>query len=429
MYVHLKTLGCRLNEAEIESWSNDFLSLGHQVVSDEKAADVLVLNTCAVTQSAVRKSRQLIRKLHKTNPKAKLVVSGCYATLNNEEAVAIDGVDLLINNKDKNNLAERVQEDLNIEAMPAISTEPGEMALFTRGRQRAFVKVQDGCRYRCTFCIVTIARGSESSITIEDIVQQVNDLSKAGISEVVITGVHLGGYGSDIDSNLYQLIEALLDKTDMPRIRMGSLEPWDLPSNFFSLFANPRLMPHMHLPLQSGSDSVLRKMARRCKTDEFRQLVQQAKAAVPNINISTDIIVGFPGETEEDWQKTLAFIEEIGFNHIHIFTYSKREGTKAATLADQVDGKIKKARSKQLHLLAEQQKADAMKAVEGQIFSVLWEEKQQGEAEKTAIYHGYTPNYLRVKITTSDSLNLTNTLSNCKITGINGDFLSAELID
>lgn len=429
MHVHLKTLGCRLNEAEIESWSNDFLSLGHQVVSDEKAADVLVLNTCAVTQSAVRKSRQLIRKLHKANPKAKLVVSGCYATLNNEEAVAIDGVDLLINNKDKNNLAERVQDDLNIEAMPVISTEPGEMALFTRGRQRAFVKVQDGCRYRCTFCIVTIARGSESSITIEDIVQQVNDLAKAGISEVVITGVHLGGYGSDIDSNLYQLIEALLDKTDMPRIRMGSLEPWDLPSNFFSLFANPRLMPHMHLPLQSGSDSVLRKMARRCKTDEFRQLVQQAKAAVSNINISTDIIVGFPGETEEDWQQTLAFIEEIGFNHIHIFTYSKREGTKAATLADQVDEKIKKARSKQLHLLAEQQKADAMKAVEGQICSVLWEEKQQGEAEKTAIYHGYTPNYLRVKITTSDSLNLTNTLSDCKITGINGDFLTAELID
>lgn len=429
MYVHLKTLGCRLNEAEIESWSNDFLSLGHQVVSDEKTADVLVLNTCAVTQSAVRKSRQLIRKLHKTNPKAKLVVSGCYATLNNEEAVAIDGVDLLINNKDKNNLAERVQQDLNIEAMPAISTEPGEMALFTRGRQRAFVKVQDGCRYRCTFCIVTIARGSESSITIENIVQQVNDLSKAGISEVVITGVHLGGYGSDIDSNLYQLIEALLDKTDMPRIRMGSLEPWDLPSNFFSLFANPRLMPHMHLPLQSGSDSVLRKMARRCKTDEFRQLVQQAKAAVSNINISTDIIVGFPGETEEDWQQTLAFIEEIGFNHIHIFTYSKREGTKAATLADQVDGKIKKARSKQLHLLAEQQRADAMKAIEGQICSVLWEEKQQGEAEKTATYHGYTPNYLRVKITTSDSLNLTNTLSDCKITGINGDFLTAELID
>ncbi len=411
MRVHLKTLGCRLNEAEIESWASDFTSQGHPVTKDEQDADILVINTCAVTQGAVRKSRQLVRKSQKANPHAKLVLSGCYATLNTEEATSLEGVDLLVGNTQKDDLVKLTLEGLNENAMPAISTEPGEVALFSRGRQRAFIKVQDGCRYRCTFCIVTIARGDEKSKKIDNIINEVNAVHASGINEIIITGVHLGGYGSDIDSNLYELIQSLLEKTTIPRIRMGSLEPWDLPENFFDLFSNSRLMPHMHLPIQSGSDTVLRRMARRCKTDEFRQLVLRAKKSIPDLHITTDIIVGFPGETEEEWQDTLKFVNEMAFAHIHIFSYSKRDGTKAANLPLQVDEPIKKERSKTLHNLANNLKVQGIEKMLGKDVSILWEEKKPGDDSEQCTYFGYTPNYTRIKATASKDTDLTNQIT------------------
>ena len=191
MRVHLKTLGCRLNEAELETWANDFSSRGHTVVKEDASPDILVLNNCAVTQSAIRKSRHLVRKTHKQNPKAKLVVSGCYATLNQDETVSLDGVDLLVNNQQKEQLVDLTLQQISEESMPVMATEPSETALFTRGRQRAFIKVQDGCRYRCSFCIVTIARGDEKSRPIQDIIDEVNAVHSQGISEIVITGVPL----------------------------------------------------------------------------------------------------------------------------------------------------------------------------------------------------------------------------------------------
>ncbi len=306
------------------------------MVADSGDADVIVLNSCAVTEDAVRKSRQTLRRLHRENPEAKLVVSGCYATLHPEQAGQALGVDLLVPNADKDRLVELTQRQLNQDSAPAFATEPGESVLFRLGRQRAFVKVQDGCRYRCTFCIVTVARGEEKSRSVAEVVEEINALHRQGIPEAVLTGVHLGGYGGDLGLGLDELIRAVLAQTDIPRLRLGSLEPWDLPEGFFDLFDAPRLMPHLHLPLQSGSDAVLRRMARRCKTDEFAALVEQARARVPDINISTDIIVGFPGETEEEWAETLAFVRRIGFGHIHIFSYSPRQGTKAAALPDHV---------------------------------------------------------------------------------------------
>ncbi|PCI22739.1 MAG: tRNA (N(6)-L-threonylcarbamoyladenosine(37)-C(2))-methylthiotransferase MtaB [Piscirickettsiaceae bacterium] len=418
MRIHLKTLGCRLNEAELESWASDFNARGHQVVNDVCSADILVINTCAVTQNAVRKSRQLVRKAHKKNPKAKLVISGCYATLNENEATAIDGVDLLINNAQKDKLVELTLKQLNTDVMPTIATEPGEIALFSRGRQRAFIKVQDGCRYRCTFCIVTIARGEEKSKLVDDIINEINLAHESGIKEIIVTGVHLGGYGSDTNSNLYELIHSILEQTNVPRIRMGSLEPWDLPENFFSLFSNDRLLPHMHLPIQSGSDSVLRRMARRCKTDEFRQLAINAKKLIPNLNITTDIIVGFPGETDEEWQQTLDFVAEMQFANVHIFTYSKREGTKAAGLINQVDEKIKKARSQALHKLVEGMKYLNIEQMIGQETSILWEDKLVKHDSKRNSYLGYTANYTRVKTTTDVSIELTNHITINKIVAI-----------
>jgi len=428
MRVHLKTLGCRLNEAEIESWANGFSQRGHEIVKEEQSADILVLNTCAVTQSAVRKSRQLVRKTHLKNPKAKLVVSGCYATLNKDETVSLDGVDLLVNNQQKDQLVELTLQQLSSETMPLIATEPSAVALFSRGRQRAFIKVQDGCRYRCSFCIVTIARGDEKSRAIDDVINEINTLEKQGVSEIVITGVHLGGYGSDINSNLYALIQTILEQTNIPRIRMGSLEPWDLPEGFFSLFENPRLMPHMHLPMQSGSDEILKKMSRRCKTDEFRALVLKARKCIPNLNITSDIIVGFPGETEQQWQETLDFVREMKFSDLHIFSYSPREGTKAASLPQPVKNEIKKQRSKTLHLLNESIKQTNMQDYIGSCCEVLWEDNQRSNDDGSSTVFGYTPNYLRVKINTQHAEKLSNTISRCQLKALDNGIFSAELI-
>jgi threonylcarbamoyladenosine tRNA methylthiotransferase MtaB len=396
MKVHLKTLGCRLNEAELETWAQAFQKSGHQITRQAEAANLIVINSCAVTQDAARKSRQLVRRIHRDNPQAKLVVSGCYATLNQEEVASLMGVDLVVSNKDKDHLVERTLTELNMEVMPAMSTEPGEISLFTRGRQRAFVKVQDGCRYRCTFCIVTVARGEESSRPVQAVIDEINALHQQGITEVILTGVHLGGYGSDLGNNLSDLISAILTQTTIPRLRLGSLEPWELPDNFFTLFENPRLMPHLHLPLQSGSDTVLRRMARRCKTEEFATIVKQLRVQIPHFNITTDIIVGFPGETEEEWQNSYDFIKQIGFGHIHIFTYSSREGTKAATLPNQVATEIKKSRSQQLHNLANTMKQAFCQENIGQLFPVLWEGYSEPQDNGKQRVFGYTPNYLKV---------------------------------
>jgi len=388
--VHLKTLGCRLNEAELETWARQFRQLGHGITNDPDDADLLVINTCAVTEEAVRKSRRLIKRVHGRNQTAKLVVSGCYASLNPNDINAIPGVDLLVDNRQKDRLPVLVNEQLCAETMPAVATEPGENLLFSRGRQRAFIKVQDGCRYRCTFCIVTRARGEERSRSIDEIIEEINELHDEGIREAVITGVHLGGYGSDLDVNLYNLVKAILEQTSIPRLRLGSLEPWDIPENFWELFQNQRLLPHLHLPLQSGTNSVLRRMARRCKTEDFSALVTRAHEQVPGINITTDIIVGFPGETDEEWQQTLAYLGGFDFGHIHIFAYSPRPDTRAAGLPNPVQESVKKERSRQLHALLEEMQLRQLEKQVGKNATVLVENFSEGR------YWGYTPNYFRV---------------------------------
>jgi threonylcarbamoyladenosine tRNA methylthiotransferase MtaB len=427
MKVHLKTLGCRLNEAELETWAQAFQKSGHSITRQAEAAQLIVINSCAVTQDAARKSRQLIRRIHRDNPQAKLVVSGCYATLNQDEAASLLGVDLVVSNKDKDQLVEKTLTELNMDVMPAMSTEPGEISLFTRGRQRAFVKVQDGCRYRCTFCIVTVARGDEISRPVQAVIDEINALHKQGITEVILTGVHLGGYGSDLGNNLSDLINAILSETDIPRLRLGSLEPWELPEDFFTLFHNPRLMPHLHLPLQSGSDTVLRRMARRCKTEEFSAIVSQLRTQIPHFNITTDIIVGFPGETEEEWQDSFNFIKQTGFGHIHIFTYSSREGTKAATLPNQLTNDIKKQRSQQLHTLANDMKLAFCQENIGNEFQVLWEGYHEPlEGEKQRVF-GYTPNYLKVSCVINNNESVENQTIITKLMAVEEGYIVGEI--
>ncbi len=392
MKVNFQALGCRLNEAELESWSQDFIRLGHQLTMDSADADLVIFNSCSVTAEADRKSRKLINRIHRENPQGKLVVTGCYASLQASQVKQQLGVDLVVDNQHKDDLVDQVLNQLEIAPAAHIS-DVAEHAIFSRGRHRAFIKVQDGCRYKCTFCIVTVARGAERSRSEQEIIDEINHHHQQGVQEIAITGVHVGGYGSDNGSSLYRLLNQILEKTSVPRIRLASVEPWDLPDNFFDLFQDRRLMPHMHLPLQSGSDSVLRRMARRCKTAEFERIVEQARSAVPHFNITTDLIVGFPGETDQDWEASLNFCERTGFGHIHIFSYSQRAGTRAADYPDQVHPQIKKQRSQQIHALAEKLKANQLSKLVGQEVEVLWE---QNLGSGSAEWVGYTQHYHRI---------------------------------
>ncbi len=417
MKIALKTLGCRLNEAEIQAWSRDFQQRGATIVNDELAADLLVLNTCAVTSDAVRKSRHLIRRSQRRNPNARLIVSGCYASLDETVENSIEGIDLLVHNRDKDRLVEIAADVLEIPVMPSTATGPGENPLFTRNRSRAFIKIQDGCRYRCTFCIVTVARGKERSLAPETIIERVNAVHAQGVQEIVLTGVHAGGYGSDINSSLPELIRRLLNETAIPRIRMGSVEPWDLGEEFFNLFNNPRFMPHLHLPLQSGCDSVLKRMARRCRTADFQRLVQRLRESVPGFNLTTDIIVGFPGETEDEWCRGLNFIESIGFSHMHIFSYSPRQGTAAAAMPGQVPVRVRKQRSRELHDLMQRMKRAALEQCVGQCVPVLWESGIEQREQGQRLY-GYTPAYQRVETGGEECADICNRIIETRITGV-----------
>lgn len=428
MRIHLSALGCRLNEAELEQWATAFKGAGDQITTSPDDADIMVMNTCAVTREAVRKSRQKLQRLQRDNPAAKLVVSGCYSELAPASDMAELGVDLVVPNTKKDSLVAMTREAFAQPDMPQAATIPATTALFNRNRHRAFIKIQDGCRYRCTFCIVTVARGAERSRTISDIVAEVHGLESENVKEIVLTGVHVGGYGSDLDTDLAGLVKALINETDIQRIRFASVEPWDLSEDFLELFENPRVQPHMHLPLQSGSDTVLRRMARRCKTQAFDELTKALVSAVPSFNVTTDIIAGFPGETEEEWRESLAFIETQRFGHIHAFTYSEREGTKAATLADPVPMPIRQERSRELHVLAERLKQNQLERSIGNTADVLWERGREVVTDdgRTLWRHqGYTPNYQRVM--TSSNTDLANQILPVKLTGVENGKLLGEV--
>lgn len=393
--VRLQTLGCRLNESELETWARQFQQRGYRVAGDGEAADLVVVNTCAVTGDAVRKSRKLLSRAQRENPRARLVVSGCAASLDDQD-LGETGIDLVVPNADKDRLVEIAARELALPLMPATAAEPAAAAVFARGRQRAFIKIQDGCRYQCTFCVTTRARGEERSRPAAEICEEINALTAGGIQEIVLTGVHAGGYGSDLGDSLSGLLDRLLRETEIPRIRLGSLEPWDLPDAFWRLFEDQRLMPHLHLPLQSGADSVLKRMARRCKRAEFARLIDNARVAMPDFNVTTDIIVGFPGETDDEWRQTMDFVQRIGFGHLHIFAYSPRAGTRAADMPDQIPLEVKRARSGELHALGQRMKQALLKSNLGRTRSILVEGVRADESGAYAA--GYTPNYLPVRL-------------------------------
>ena len=432
MKAYLTSIGCRLNEAEIATWARQFQLAGHQVVQAPADADALIFNSCAVTAEAARKSRQFVKRLHRQNPNARLVVTGCYATLEPASMAESMGVDLVVSNLEKDRLVEKVAGEMTTPGMPRLATEPGAVYVYPGSRTRAFVKVQDGCRNRCTFCIVTVARGDERSRTINEIVEEINALHAAGYQEAVLTGVHLGGYGSDLGESLSSLVRAILTHTSIPRLRLSSLEPWDLPEDFFELWENQRLMPHLHLPLQSGSDRILRRMARRYTTTDYARLVAMARSTIPDFNLTTDLIVGFPGESEEDWARTVAFVQEIAFGHIHIFTYSLRKGTPAARLPGQLPGELKRARSREIHAIAARMKAETLARHTGTLHHVLWEGPGELLNSGKVRWSGYTENYLRVETIQPASIALENHILPVRLlypVGSPPDRLHGELVD
>jgi threonylcarbamoyladenosine tRNA methylthiotransferase MtaB len=411
--VFLDFVGCRLNQAEIEGLGRRFAAQGDSIAGRAEDADLVIVNTCAVTNEAMRKSRQMIRQAGRANPEARLIATGCYAELMPDQLAALPGVRQVVGNQDKDNLIQIAGEttipDFEREPIVRDPLPPG-----TLGRTRAFVKVQDGCDNRCTFCVTTIARGAGRSVPIDTIVREVRELIEVGYQEAVLTGVHLGSYGRDLDqpSSLYQLVKTLLAETDITRLRLSSLEPWDLTPGFFDLWTDERLCPHLHLPLQSGSDRTLRRMARRTTQDSFRRLVEAARMRIPDLTLTTDVIVGFPGESDADFEESIRFVEAMDFARLHVFPYSIRPGTAAAGFAEQVDkARVDERRGRMLALsdrLWQQHQGRYL----GQTLKVLWE-SARGATPEGMIWSGLTGNYLRVHATSRQRL--ANTISAARL--------------
>jgi threonylcarbamoyladenosine tRNA methylthiotransferase MtaB len=386
--------------------AREFVAAGHRVVGSNEPADLCVLNTCAVTHIANRKSRQLIRRLKRSNPGAALVVTGCYAELEPAEVAGL-GVDLVVGNQDKDRLVELIGQrrlraagdDDNWPGPPharqAISDLHSQY-LYPGARTRAFVKVQDGCDNRCTFCIVTVARGAGRSRPADAVVAEVRQLAHVGYQEVVLSGVHLGSYGHDLGDRrgLFALVRRLLRETEIARLRLSSLEPWDLDADFFALWEDERLGRHLHLPLQSGCDAILRRMARRTTTAEFARLLGAARTAIPDLSITTDVIVGFPGESHAQFAESLAFVEALAFARLHVFRYSRRAGTAAAGMPGQVPPPVMAERGQRMQALSDELERAFRSAFVGRTLDVLWETGEPGG--DYLLWSGFTDNYLRV---------------------------------
>ncbi|GAB4544846.1 MAG: tRNA (N(6)-L-threonylcarbamoyladenosine(37)-C(2))-methylthiotransferase MtaB [Anaerolineae bacterium] len=411
MKVHLKTLGCRLNQAEIDRMARQFMRRGDQITEQADEADLIVVNTCAVTQEATRSSRQLIYRLNRSNPQAEIAVTGCYAHIAPEEIRVLPGVAHVVDNYAKESLVSVVTGE-PVAPLEAFDAEPiaRDALIGAGGRTRAFLKVQDGCDRHCTFCVTRVARGAGRSRAVAEIIEEARGLYEAGYREAVLTGVHLGSYGHDLGQpdGLLHLLQALLNETDFPRLRLSSLEPWGIPPNFFRLWQNPRLCRHLHLPLQSGCDATLRRMVRRTTQAQFRAIVAEARGDIPDVAVATDLIVGFPGETDMEFGISRDFVEEMQFSAIHAFRYSPRPGTAAEKLPNHVSEAEKKARMEVIQTIAERSALAFAEAQTGKVRPVLWE-AISGAEESGYINNGYTDNYLRVRVVTPEILTNSHT--------------------
>ena len=401
MRIYVASLGCKLNQSEMDSLARELAARGHRVVDSPTGADLCVLNTCTVTHVAAQKSRQALRRLHRDNPQARLIATGCYAQIEPDILGKLPNVERVIGNPEKDRLVDLIGPGLTERQGP------GPALGIPGARTRAFIKIQDGCDNACTYCIIRVARGPQRSRPADEILTEVRELLAAGHQELVLTGVHIGAYGRDRQgklaaTNLWDLVSQILTETDIPRLRLSSIEPWDLSEEAFRLWDDPRLCRHLHLPLQSGCNATLRRMARRYTTAEFRAWVATARAAIPDLALTTDVIVGFPGETSGEFAESLDFVQEMAFSRAHIFPYSARAGTAAAQMPDQVSPQVKEQRARAMREVASASRQSFSQSFVGRTFNVLWESER--ESGGGTVWSGLTDNYLRVYARSSADL-------------------------
>lgn len=428
------TLGCKVNQADTASMENLFLRSGHQLVSFDGEADVYIINTCVVTNTGQRKSRQTIHRAIRKNPNALIVVTGCYPQTAAEEVKAIAGVDMIIGNQDRAQIVQLVKERLahrQTDTLDAVhkltaSTAFEEMAAGDiTDKTRAFLKIQEGCNQFCTYCIIPYARGPLRSRSLESIRTETQRLISAGFKEIVLIGIHLGCYGKENPDGptLYDAVKTVLDVPGVQRLRLGSLESVEVEPRLLTLMQeDARFCRHLHLPLQSGCDKTLQAMHRPYTTAKFKTLLADIKTKVPDIAITTDVIAGFPGETEADFETTCKFAESCGFSKMHIFPFSARKGTPAEKFAGAVTEAVKKERADILGKIDETMHKTFLQGMVGQNAEVLFEQPA-GED----YFEGLTGNYQRVFVK-SCGRNLGGEILPVKITAFDGEKLLGEII-
>ena len=430
----LHNLGCKVNAYELEAMQQMLEEAGYEIVPFAPGADVYVINTCTVTNIADRKSRQMLHKAKKMNPDAVVVACGCYVQAAGEELKKDEAIDIVIGNNKKQNLLDILQKhweqdaDADINIIDINHTKEYEELKIAKTAEhtRAYMKIQDGCNQFCTYCIIPFARGRVRSRQMEDVMEELHTLADAGYQEVVLTGIHLSSYGTDFDfceksedypygTKLLELIEDIEQIERIERVRLGSLEPGIVTEEFVKrLSACKKICPHFHLSMQSGCDETLKRMNRRYDTAQFAERCALLRKYFPHVALTTDIIVGFPGETEEEFQKTKAYVEQINFFETHIFKYSRRKGTKAAVMPDQVPDEIKTKRSQELIELGARHQKEYADAFLNQEVEVLFEE--QVEEQNVAYWQGHTRHYVRALLR-SDA-DLTNVRKMCKVVKI-----------
>ncbi len=430
--IAIYTLGCKVNQYESASLARLFQEQGYRVVEFEEAADVYIINTCTVTHLGDRKSRQLIRRASRTNPAAVIVVTGCYAQTSTEDVLKIPQVNLVIGTKDRTRLVELVEACVQGRRINAVSAYvPGDEFEEISGqpcqeRVRAFLKIQDGCDNYCTYCIVPYARGPQRSRRPEKIYDTARKMVDSGFKEIVITGIQTGAYGRDLEKGpaLSELLRKLSAIPGLLRLRLSSIEPNDITPDLLDTLAGSSVFcRHLHVPLQSGDDEILHKMGRRYNAWEYYRLVKVLKENITGLGLTTDVIVGFPGESENHFSNTCALVEELSFSGLHVFKFSPRRGTPAADFDGQIEPHVKEERSRKLIQLGRRLGARFASSHLGQQLEVLVEERYQN---KSGLYTGLTDNYIRVVFPGDDDL--LGQAVKVEATGLKGSLLEGELL-
>ena len=425
--VAFYTLGCKVNQYETESIKNQLIKKGYEEVNFEDKADIYIVNSCTVTSVADRKTRNMLRRAKKINPNGAVIVTGCYAQTNSKELLEMEDIDYVIGNTDKSGIVNFI-EDIENRTMEKLKnhnifldSEYTEYEFATlREMSRAYVKIQDGCNNFCSYCKIPFARGKSRSRHKDNILKEITKLSQEGFKEIILIGINLGAYGEDLENggNFEDLLRDILKIDGIERVRIGSVYPDKISDEFIEMFSNPKLMPHLHISLQSCDDSVLKRMKRKYGSSLIEERLTKLRKAVPNMEYTADVIVGFPGETQEMFENSYKLIDKIGFSGLHIFQYSDRENTLASTFEDKIDPKVKKERADELEKLKEIMAERERKKYLDKELKVLVEE------EKDGYLYGYSENYLRVKLK-GEATNLNHIVS-VKINSLEKEMLIGD---